>query len=75
MNGGVLPVVPNLDEVIASAGNESPLLTRSGICAYETTWRSCWCPAHGVDAHAMSMEHLMSPAVVPELQHADLAIR
>jgi hypothetical protein len=70
-----IPIIPNLDKVVTSTSDKPSLLTRSGIRTYETARRRSWCPAYSVNTHAVSMEHLMGPAIVAEFQHADLTIR
>lgn len=68
-------VIPDLQSIVTTTGNKSPLLTRSGVGADQTARRCRGCPANRIDTHAMSMEDLVSPVVVTELEDADVAVR
>lgn len=74
-NGRGVPEFPNLDEIIASSRDKLPLLTLSRCRADKATRRSGRRPADGVDTHAMRVEELVRPAVIAELEHADIAVR
>lgn len=67
-------VVPDLQEVITPTGDESSLMTSSRVGTDQASRRRCRCPANRVHAHAMRMEDLMRPAVVTELQNANMAV-
>lgn len=68
-------VIPDLQKIVTSASNESPLLTRTRVGANQATRRCSRCPANGVDSHAMGMEDLVSPAVVTEFENTDVTVR
>lgn len=68
-------VIPDLQKIVTSASNESPLLSRARVGANQATGGCGRCPANGVDSHTMSMEDLVSPAVVTELENTDVTVR
>jgi hypothetical protein len=68
-------VIPYLQQIVAATGNESPLLTWTRVRADQATGRCCWGPADRVHAHSMSVEDLMSPAVVAELEDTHMPVR
>lgn len=68
-------VIPDLQKIVTSASNESPLLTRTRVGANQATRGCSRCPANGVDSHAMGMEDLVSPAVVTEFENTDVTVR
>ena len=67
-------VIPDLEQVVTTASDKSALLARPRVGADQATGGSCGSPANGVDSHSMSMEDLMGPAVVLELEDADMAV-
>jgi hypothetical protein len=67
-------VFPNLDSIVTTARDKPPLLPGSRIGADQATGRCSRCPADRVYAHAVRMEDLVSPAVIPELENTDVAI-
>jgi hypothetical protein len=67
-------VVPDLDQVVTTTGDEPALLTRSGVGADQAAGKGGGSPANGVDTHTVGVEGLVSPVVVRELEHADMAI-
>lgn len=74
-NSRGVPVVPDLQQIVTSAGDESPLLTRSGIRANQAARGGSRCPADRVHAHAVCVEDLVGPAIVSELENADMPVR
>lgn len=69
-----VPVVPDLDQIVAATGHEPSLLARAWVGANQATCESSRGPADRVHAHSMSMESLMSPVVVTELKDADMPV-
>jgi hypothetical protein len=69
-----LLVIPDLDEVVTSTGHESALLAGSGVGADQATSKGGGSPANRVDTHSVGVECLVSPVVVTELEHTNVAI-
>lgn len=68
-------VVPDLQQVVASTSDESPLLARSRVGADQAARGGCRCPADRVHAHTVGVEDLVSPAIVAELKNANMSVR
>lgn len=68
-------VIPDLQKIIASTSNKSPLLARARVGTNQATGRCSRCPANGVDSHTVRMEDLVSPAVVTKLENTDVTVR
>lgn len=68
-------VIPYLQQIITATGNESPLLTWARVRADQASRRRCWGPADRVHTHSMSVEDLMGPAVVAELEDTHMPVR
>lgn len=74
VNAMYIPIVPDLDQVVASSSDEPSLLARSWVGADQATGKSCGGPADGVHAHPVSMESLVGPVVVAELKNARMTV-
>jgi len=69
----ILPI-PDLNQIIASPGNEPPDRIRVRRGTDQTPRRHSRRPTHGVHADPVRREDLVLPAVVLELEHADAAV-
>lgn len=67
-------VIPNLDQIVAPTGNKAALLAGPRSGANQAARRGGGRPADGVDAHAVGVEDLVCPAVVAELEDANVAV-
>jgi hypothetical protein len=67
-------VIPDFDKVVTSTGNKAALLTRPGVGADQATGKGGGSPANRVDTHSVGVEGLVSPVVVPELEHTDMTV-
>lgn len=74
LNSEDLLVIPNLDQVVTSTSHKAALLTGSRVGADQATSEGSGGPADRVDTHSVSVEGLVSPVVVAELENADMAI-
>lgn len=67
-------VVPDLQQVVASTSDESPLLARSRVGADQAARGGGRCPADRIHTHTVGVENLVSPAVVTEFENANMSV-
>lgn len=70
----LLPPIPYLDQIIASASDEPPSTARLGLTAHKAARRGCGGPAHRVDAQPVRREDFVFPAALVELEYANAAV-